>query len=41
MLQPVCVKQFVQFVMSLPLENWFCVSRKGGTGEGGLVHSRV
>ena len=31
MLLYVCVKQ------SLPLENWFCMSRKGGTGEGGLI----
>ena len=35
-----CVKQFV---VSLPagnfLGNWFSVSRKGGTGGGGLVYT--
>ena len=32
----VCVKQFV---MSLPAKDWFSVSRKGGTGGGGLAHT--
>jgi len=26
------------YSIAISLGNWFCMSRKGGTGEGGLVH---
>jgi len=33
----VCVKQFVKSLPAISLGDWFSVSRKGGTGGGGLV----
>jgi len=33
----VYVKQFVMSFPAISLGDWFSVSRKGGTGEGGLV----
>ena len=34
----VCVKQFVMSLTAISLGDWFSVSRKGGTGVGGLVY---
>ena len=34
----VCVKQFVMLLPAISLGDWFSVSRKGGTGGGGLVY---
>ena len=34
----VCVKQFVMSFPAISLGGWFSVSRKGGTGGGGLVY---
>ena len=35
----VCVKQFVMPLPAMSLGDWFSVSRKGGTGGGGLVYT--
>ena len=35
----VCVKQFVMSLPAISLGDWFSVSRKGGTGGGGLVYT--
>ena len=39
----VCITHHETFLciiysIAMPLGNWFCMSRKGGTGGGGLVH---
>ena len=34
----VCVKQFVMSLPAISLGEWFGVSRKSGTGGGGLVY---
>jgi len=36
----VCVKQFVISLPAISLGDWFFVSRKGGTGGGGLVYPK-
>ena len=38
-LQHVCVKQYVLPLPAVSLGDWFSVSRKGGTGGGGLVYT--
>jgi len=35
----VCVKQFVMSLLAISLGDWFSMSRKGGTGGGGLVYT--
>ena len=35
----VCVKQFLMSLPAISLGDWFSVSRKGGTGGGGLVYT--
>ena len=35
----VCVKQLVMSLPAISLGGWFSVSRKGGTGGGGLVYT--
>ena len=35
----VCIKQFVMSLPAISLVDWFSVSRKGGTGGGGLVYT--
>jgi len=35
----VCVKQSVMSLPAISLGDWFSVSRKGGTGGGGLVYT--
>ena len=37
----VCVKQLVMSLPAISLGGWFSVSRKGGTGGGGLVYISI
>jgi len=34
-----CVKQLVMLLPAISLGDWFSVSKKGGTGGGGLVYT--
>jgi len=34
-----CFKQFVMSLLAISLGDWFSMSRKGGTGGGGLVYT--
>jgi len=40
MQEHVCVKQCVMPLPATFIGDWFCVSRKGWAGEGGLIHPK-